>query len=53
MAYPILPYIEHRENSDHVFQHPNIYVGGQIIRNVEEFKYLGVILDSSLTFKKH
>ena len=33
--------------------HPNIYVGGQAIKNVDEFKYLGVILDSTLTFKKH
>ncbi len=34
-------------------QHPNIYVGGQMIKNAEEFKYPRVILDSFLTFKKH
>ena len=33
--------------------HPNVYVAGQAIKNVDEFKYLAVILDSSLTFKKH
>lgn len=32
---------------------PNIYVNGQMIKNVNEFKYLGVILDPNLTFKSH
>ena len=32
---------------------PNIYVNGQLIKNVNEFKYLGVTLDSTLTFKSH
>lgn len=32
---------------------PDIYVDGTKLKNVEEFKYLGVILDSTLSFKKH
>lgn len=32
---------------------PNMYVNGEIIKNVNEFKYLGVILDPTLTFKSH
>ncbi len=32
---------------------PNIYVNGQMIKNAGEFKYLGVILDPNLTFKKY
>uniref|UniRef100_A0A3Q3LKN7 Reverse transcriptase domain-containing protein n=1 Tax=Labrus bergylta TaxID=56723 RepID=A0A3Q3LKN7_9LABR len=32
---------------------PNIIVGGQMIKKVDEFKYLGVTLDHNLTFKSH
>lgn len=32
---------------------PNIYVDGKKLKNVDEFKYLGLTLDSTLTFKKH
>ncbi|KAG5850349.1 hypothetical protein ANANG_G00081360, partial [Anguilla anguilla] len=32
---------------------PDICVNGQIIKNVDEFKYLGVTLDPTLDFKKH
>ena len=34
-------------------ERPNIFVNGHRINNVDEFKYLGVILDSTLTFRKH
>lgn len=32
---------------------PNSYVEGRNIRHVEEFKYLGVILDSTLIFNTY
>jgi len=34
-------------------QQPNIIVQGEVINTVDNFKYLGVIIDSNLTFKKH
>lgn len=32
---------------------PNVYVNGEQIQNVTDFKYLGVTLDPTLSFKKH
>ncbi len=32
---------------------PNVYVGGRLIKNVDHFKYLGVSVDPTLSFKKH
>lgn len=39
-------------NKRNLSERPNVFVNGQMIKNVEEFKYLGVILDSTLSFKK-
>lgn len=33
--------------------YPEILVNGQLIKHVDKFKYLGVILDSTLSFKGH
>ena len=50
---------ERIQNSKHVFFRgsrlppPEITLKGQTIQHVEQFKYLGVIVDSNLTFKKH
>lgn len=41
------------ENKRNQSEHPHIYVGRRVIKNVEGFKYPGVILDSSLTAKKN
>ena len=40
-----------RNSTDPV--HPNIFINGSSIQVVSEFKYLGITLDSNLTFKKH
>ncbi len=32
---------------------PDILVKGEVINIVEHFKYLGMIMDSNLNFKKH
>lgn len=33
--------------------HSNVFLGGEELELVQESKYLGVILDSSLSFKKY
>ena len=32
---------------------PAVYVSGEKLQVVSDFKYLGIILDSNLSFKKH
>ena len=32
---------------------PDVYVSGEKLQVVSDFKYLGIILDSNLSFKKH
>ena len=32
---------------------PDVYVSGEKFQVVSDFKYLGIILDSNLSFKKH
>ena len=36
-----------------VLESSNVFLGGEELELVSEFKYLRVILDSTLTFKKH
>ncbi len=36
-----------------VIPHPDVFVKGEKLKVVSDFKYLGVILDSRLTFQKH
>ena len=36
-----------------VMESSNVFLGGEELELVSEFKYLGVMLDSTLTFKKH
>ena len=33
-------------------QHPDVFIEGQKLMAVSDFKYLGIILDCNLTFKK-
>ena len=34
-------------------QHPDVFIEGEKLTVVSDFKYLGIILDCNLTFKKH
>lgn len=34
-------------------QQPNVHVNGERLDVVEQFKYLGVVFDSNLTFRQH
>lgn len=36
-----------------VIPHPDVFVKGEKLKVVSDFKYLGIILDSQLTFQKH
>ncbi len=36
-----------------VIPHPDVFVKGEKLKVVSDFKYLGVILDFQLTFQKH
>ena len=43
-------YFSNKRNAQ---QQPDIFVNGEVITIVDNFKYLGVIIDSNLNFKKH